>query len=134
MQSVIVENGVVTATGSGSITAPDWVQCGDLYADGVFTQSEANRNAPLWAAFLEDGWTDPTTGIKLRTTVDSRDAFAGFITMLQEGIDLGAITNASPTSIWDYNDTERQMTVLEARQLLFRYGIAWKTAFDTYAP
>jgi hypothetical protein len=43
MQNVTVENGVVTATGSGSIEAPDCVQCGDTYSNGVFTMSETRR-------------------------------------------------------------------------------------------
>ncbi len=41
--NVTIQDGIVIGTGWGETQAPDWVQCGDTYAAGVFTMNETRR-------------------------------------------------------------------------------------------
>jgi hypothetical protein len=88
--------------------------------------------ANAWADFLAGHVT--VSGIDLKASIEARDAFTGTMILIREGIDAGAITNATPMSIWDAHEQEHALTVGNVRQLLLAYGFAWKTAFDQLAP
>jgi hypothetical protein len=88
----------------------------------------------LYQTAIESGYLDETTGVKLKTTKHAQEMFTALVTMLQEGISLGLITNDTLQVIWDFNNEPVTLTVLQIRQLLFRYGMHCKTFFDDYAP
>lgn len=83
---------------------------------------------------LDAGFTDPILGVKLKTTKHAQEMFTALVTMLQEGITLQLITNDTEMAIWNYADEPVELTVLQIRQMLFRYGMHCKTFFDDYAP
>jgi hypothetical protein len=83
---------------------------------------------------LDSGYIDSETGITLKTTAHAQAMFTSMVTMLQEGLCLGVITNSTEQVIWNFDNEPVTLTVLEIRQLLFRYGMHCKNFFDLYAP
>jgi hypothetical protein len=88
----------------------------------------------VWQSKLEEGYLDPVTSIKLKTTESAQSLFTSMTALINEAINLGALANDSNTSIWDYHEAEQTMTVLQLRQLLLRYGMYCKSMFDLYKP
>ncbi len=118
------------------------VQINDTLPDVNDLNSVIRYNPPLtrdqelqiFQGILNQGYTDSSTGIKLKADQTSINWFTSQITALKEGIDLGAITNDTIQSVWDYDDVEHKLTVLEIRQLLFRFSIYITQIFAQYAP
>lgn len=135
------EIGIVTDVNcnGASIPAPDYVACGwqrtstnpDVWTN---PNAAAEQQAENYKAALESGYTDEVTGVKLKTTHKAQRDFTSLVTMIQEGLSLGAITNDTPQTIWNYSDEPVVLTTLQVRQLLFRYGLHCKAFFDDYAP
>lgn len=114
------------------IQAPDWVLVGDAF-DGT-TWEHVQSDAASYASALSDGYQDADTGIKLKTTQKAQRDFVAMSALMREGLDLGEISDSTEVTLWDYENNPRIMTTLEARKLLFRYGIYCKSFFDEYAP
>lgn len=138
MIKVKLSGNIVTEvnTPKADVDAPDSVETGWTF-DGVnWTDPQADLKTQLasYLAALDDGYADELTGIKLKTNQKAQTAFTSLVTMLQEGLSLGAITNDTPQTIWNYNDEPVVLTTLQVRQLLFRYGLHCKAFFDDYAP
>lgn len=91
-------------------------------------------DADVWAKKLDDGWTDPVSGIKLRTDKGAKTMFAEMIVWIREGLDLGQLTEDMMTPIYDYYSKPHNLTIRQIRELMFRYGLAWKTMYDEVAP
>lgn len=124
------ESAVATWIDDGKGPMPTQQECQDaLNAEDVYQAQIAS-----YADSMTGGYEDADTGIKLKTTQAAQDKFTSLITMLQEGLALGVITNDSNQVIWNYDNQPITLTVLQIRQLLFRYGIYCKTFFDEYAP
>ncbi len=137
----LTESGVVDLDSDQSqradcIQAPDFVRAGWVFANNTWIDPEADYKAQLqsYESALNDGWTDDVTGVKLKTTKHAQEMFTGLVTMLQEGISLGLITNDTEQVIWNYDNEPVTLTVLQIRQILFRYGMHCKSFFDEYAP
>lgn len=141
MAYAIVQNGRIVSWSEatpipGGVEVPDNTDAGWELVEGQWVDPKASQKSQL-AAFqsaLNEGFTDPVLNIKLKTTDRAQEMFTKFITMIQEGLSLGLITNDTLQVVWDYNDQPRQLSVLQIRQMLFRYGIHCKTFFDDLAP
>lgn len=106
----------------------------EQFAAKVAEYQDYQSQLASYQSALDNGFTDPVLGVKLKTTKHAQEMFTALITMLQEGISLGLITNDTLQVIWDYNDQPQELSVLQIRQMLFRYGMHCKTFFDSYAP
>lgn len=106
---------------------PDWAA---LWADELTYREQIAS----YESAQSDGYTDQITGVKLKTTTKAQSAFTSLVTMIQEGLSLGAITNDTQQTIWDFNNQPVVLTTLQVRQLMFRYGLHCKSFFDDYAP
>ncbi len=90
--------------------------------------------AEVWRAKLTEGWLDPVTKIRLKTTEEARNLFAGQVVMIREAIDQGQLSNDVLMPIWDFYEQPHTLSVGAIRNLLIRYGMAWQTMFNQYAP
>jgi hypothetical protein len=91
-------------------------------------------DAEIYAEHLALGFTDPVTGIKLKTTEGAQAKFTSQATLLQVALGAGAITVASNTQVWDFNDSPHTLTVGAALGLLLRYGLHCQQLFADYGP
>jgi len=139
---VKIVGGVVTESRIESAPYKDWPEA-PIHVSAGWTFDGTNWADPGAAekeqlAFYQDaldgGYVDQITGVKLKTTTKAQSAFTSLITMIQEGLSLGAITNDTQQTIWDYDNQPVQLTTLQVRQLMFRYGLHCKAFFDNYAP
>jgi hypothetical protein len=138
MKLVYLDNGSVREIGTArcNTEAPDNVECGWRLTDGQWIDPQADYKAQIasYEAALNNGFTDPILGVKLKTTKHAQEMFTALVTMLQEGINLQLITNDTEMVIWNYADEPVELTVLQIRQMLFRYGMYCKGFFDEFAP
>jgi hypothetical protein len=88
----------------------------------------------IWYQKLQEGFTDPVTNVKLKTTVDAQRWFTSMAISVREAIDLGAITNDTQQVIWDFNEQPQTLTTLEIRQVLLRYAAYCQEIFNLYKP
>ena len=75
-----------------------------------------------------------TTQIKLKTTESAQQKFTSQVALTQVALQAGVINLESQMSVWDYNDTEKQLTVQEFLGLILRYGMYCQALFANYAP
>lgn len=94
------------------------------------TMTEEER----WEYELNKGWTDDLSGIKLDTTEKSQSLFSNMMTLINEGLSFGQLSLANEVSIWDFNGIQKNITILELKTLLFKYGLYCKNMFDLYKP
>ncbi|HLP26665.1 MAG TPA: hypothetical protein VK477_13375 [Acidobacteriota bacterium] len=91
-------------------------------------------DAQIYAEQLALGFTDPVTGLKLKTTEYAIGKFTSAAQLVQLALSLGAIDAAAPQTFWDFTDVERTLPTSDFLALMLRYGVAVKQTFDTYAP
>jgi hypothetical protein len=103
-------------------------------ADAVTSANQKRAEVNAWQIALTAGYFDADTGIKLKTTPNAQQQFTAFSALMREGLELGAISNETMQTVWDYSDASHQLTTLQTRGLLFRYGVHCKTLFDALAP
>jgi len=88
----------------------------------------------IWEQKLNEGYTDAATGIKLATTVEAKNTFVSHATLLLVALQAGAITDATPQSVWDFDEAEHTLPAGELLGLLLRYGFHWQTMFNQFKP
>lgn len=122
--------------------------CGETYASIVWhdqTQTKPTE-AELEAAYeqvlardarlqqfqttVEAGYTVQPEGFTLALGDADRVQFTQLLTLIQEALSLGLITNETPQSIADQAGAKHTVTTLRLRQILVGYGLAYKTAWD----
>lgn len=125
-----------------------WPQCnlefssvGDYekYCEDNAVSRPASADVPrsaeeIWADKLAGGWTDPVSGIKLKTNEAARNLFIGQFVLIQAGIMGGKIQPTDNRSIWDADEVEHKLSAYEILELLGRYGAAWEGMFNKFAP
>ena len=104
--------------------------------DGVFISSEGllhscNLSETVARWKRETGFHVTPEGFILACGTEDEAQFAKLVTMLQEGISLGAITSETPVTIKDRNGALHTVTVQRCREILFSYGLHCKEIWDS---
>jgi hypothetical protein len=88
----------------------------------------------LYEAQLAKGYTDPTTGIKLKTTEHAQAKFGQLATLLSAALSAGAVAPSAPHRIYDFSEAEHNLPTVELMALLLRYGFFCAQLFIDHAP
>lgn len=81
-------------------------------------------------AALEAGYTVQPEGFTLAMADSDRAQFTQLLTLIQEALSLGLITNDTPQTIADKAREKHTITTLRLRQILVGYGLHYKTIWD----
>ena len=81
---------------------------------------------------IEEGFTVNPENITLAISESDRSAFSQMLTLVQEAISLGMITNDTPQTIADKSGTLHTVSTLRFRQIMVMYGMYYKQLWDQY--
>ena len=79
---------------------------------------------------ISAGYTVDPEGFILGLAESDRNAFTQMLTLTQEALDLGLITNDTPQTIADKSGQKHQITTLRFRQIMVAYGFYYKSLWD----
>jgi len=106
----------------------DGVACG-VFEDVVpYIETELEIWEEKLSGYLTVG------GFDLKASIQARDAFIGMLTLIREGMEIGAITSDTQMRIWDFHENSHVLTVAQIKVILFQYGLAWQEMFEEFAP
>lgn len=91
--------------------------------------AQAAKQAQAKAA-LEAGYTVQPDGFTLAMGDSDRAQFTQLLTLIQEALSMGLITNDTPQTIADKAREKHTITTLRLRQILVMYGLHYKTIWD----
>ena len=100
----------------------------------VIPLSQLEIESKLYSKSLNDGYSDATLNIKLKTTQNAQNLFSQLAVFIQLGLTAGVIDMNSLYVIWDFDDKPINITIGNLIGLLLRYGGYCKQLFDDYAP
>lgn len=101
----------------------------ELQAAWVIVQARDAKLAQARAA-VEAGYTVQPEGFTLALGDNDRSQFAQMLTLVQEALSLGLITNETPQTIADKDGGKHTVTTLRLRQILVLYGLHYKGIWD----
>ncbi len=88
--------------------------------------------AEIYFAQQAQGYLDSETGLLLKTTEAAQSSFVRLLTLLREAESLGALP---PTAIiWDATNSPHELSVIDLRALMVRYGLYCAQLFAEFAP
>lgn len=79
---------------------------------------------------IENGYTVDPEGFVLGLAESDRNAFTQMLTLIQEALVLGLITNDSDQTISDKSGQKHTITTLRFRQIMVQYGLYYKALWD----
>ena len=116
-----------------TLTAEERAATLDRWAQAQFElQNQAAKDAKLAQAkaLVEAGYTVQPEGFTLALGDNDRSQFAQMLTLVQEALSLGLITNETPQTIADKDGGKHTVTTLRLRQILVLYGLHYKGIWD----
>lgn len=81
-------------------------------------------------ALVEAGYTVQPEGFTLALGDNDRSQFTQMLTLVQEALSLGLITNEMPQTIADKDGGKHTVSTLRLRQILVLYGLHYKGIWD----
>jgi chaperonin cofactor prefoldin len=78
---------------------------------------------------LAAGYTDETTGIKLRADSTAQRKFTSQLLILRTAVEYGGAPTNMPVQIWDYNGAVQSLSFTDYVGLMLRFGV-WVAAVE----
>lgn len=91
-------------------------------------------DAEAYAMKLAEGYTDATTGKKLKTTESAQAEFTKQNSLYELALKKGAVTESTEVTFWDFEDNPHVLTLSEYQNLLLRYGLYCQYLYANFAP
>ena len=105
----------------------------DYLAQAQFElQNQAAKDTKLAQAkaLVEAGYSVQPEGFTLALGDNDRSQFTQMLTLVQEALSLGLITNETPQTIADKDGGKHTVSTLRLRQILVLYGLHYKGIWD----
>ena len=116
-----------------TLTSEERAAALDRWAQAQFElQDQAVQDAKLdqAKALVEAGYTVQPAGFTLALGDNDRSQFIQMLTLVQEALSLGLITNETPQTIADKDGGKHTVSTLRLRQILVLYGLHYKGIWD----
>lgn len=88
----------------------------------------------IYDRHLAAGYVDATTGLKLKCTEYAQAKFTQLVTLLSTALAAGAVQPTDLQTIFDFDNTEHELSVADLLALLLRYGTHCAQLFRDHAP
>jgi len=96
--------------------------------------SGSSDQAQIYDTKLAEGYTDATTGFKLKATEYAQTKFGQDYVRIDAKIKMGAIAASDLQVFWDIENVEHSLPANDLLALLIRYSDYCATLFGLYAP